>query len=115
MPPRFTTDRETLEKEVRVTFFRASGPGGQHRNKTESAVRIFHIPSGITVIATERRSQHQNRELAYERLIERLKAKNYRPKKRKATKPTRASKERRLKSKKQHSDRKKNRRKPNND
>ena len=115
MGPRFTTDRETLEKQVRVTFYRASGPGGQHRNKTESAVRIFHIPSGITVIASERRSQHQNRDLAFERLIERLKIKNHRPKKRKPTRPTRGSKERRLKAKKQHSDRKKDRRKPNHD
>jgi hypothetical protein len=50
--------------------YRASGPGGQHRNKTESAIRLIHQPTGITVTATERRSQHENRAKAVERLRE---------------------------------------------
>ncbi len=50
--------------------YRASGPGGQHRNKTESAIRLVHRPTGITVTATERRSQHENRAKAIERLRE---------------------------------------------
>jgi hypothetical protein len=50
--------------------YRASGPGGQHRNKTESAIRLVHQPTGITVTATERRSQHENRAKAIERLRE---------------------------------------------
>jgi hypothetical protein len=50
--------------------YRASGPGGQHRNKTESAIRLIHQPTGVTVTATERRSQHENRARAVERLRE---------------------------------------------
>ncbi len=49
---------------------RASGPGGQHRNKTESAIRLHHKPSGISVTASERRSQHENRSKAISRLRE---------------------------------------------
>jgi ribosome-associated protein len=106
----FPTDRDSLEKEVEMTFYRAGGPGGQHRNKTETAVRLVHRQSGITVTATERRSQLQNRELAWDRLIAALKKRNYRPKKRKATKPSKGSIKRRLESKKKRSDVKKQRR-----
>lgn len=49
---------------------RASGPGGQHRNKTESAIRLHHKLSGITATAVERRSQHENRDKALARLRE---------------------------------------------
>jgi len=102
----FHTDRETLEKEVVLRFVRAGGPGGQHRNKVETGVRLFHPPSGITVMATERRSQLQNRELAFQRLIARLKLRNHRPKPRKATRPTRASVRRRLEAKRRRGERK---------
>ncbi len=54
--------------EVRFEAFRAGGPGGQHQNKTESAVRAVHIPSGLAVVAREQRSQHRNKSLALERL-----------------------------------------------
>lgn len=100
-PPPYATDRETLEREVLVDVFRASGPGGQHVNRTESALRLTHPPSGVVVIAQDSPSQHRNREIAFERLIERLVRLNHVPKKRVATKPTRGSKERRIGEKKQ--------------
>ena len=99
-PPPYSTDRETLEREVRVDVFRASGPGGQHVNKTESALRLTHPPSGVVVTAQDSPSQFRNRETAFERLIVRLKKLNHVPKKRVATKPTRGSKERRIEAKK---------------
>ena len=99
-PPPYTTDRPLLEREVEVDVFRASGPGGQHVNKTESALRLTHPPSGVVVVAQDSSSQHRNREIAFERLIERLERLNYVPKKRVATRPTRASKERRIEAKK---------------
>ncbi len=99
-PPPYSTDRETLEREVLVDVFRASGPGGQHVNKTESALRLTHPPSGVVVTAQDSRSQFRNRETAFERLIEKLKKLNYVPKKRVPTKPSRAAKRRRLEVKK---------------
>jgi protein subunit release factor B len=99
--PPYSTDRDILEREVEVDVFRASGPGGQHVNKTESALRLTHPPSGVVVTAQDSPSQHRNREIAFERLIERLKRLNHVPKKRVPTRPTRAARERRLGSKKQ--------------
>ena len=61
-------DEAGLLAESEVDTLRASGPGGQKRNKTESAVRIRHKPSGIIVIANESRSQHENRAVALKRL-----------------------------------------------
>ncbi len=63
-------DDQHLLAQCQEHRYRASGPGGQHRNKTESAIRLIHQPSGITVTATERRSQHENRSKAVERLRE---------------------------------------------
>ena len=101
VPPPYATDRETLEREVEVDVFRASGPGGQHVNKTESALRLTHPPSGVVVIAQDSSSQHRNRDTAFERLIERLERLNYVPKKRLPTKPSLASRKRRGEGKKQ--------------
>lgn len=60
------------EADSMYQVMRSSGPGGQHVNKTESAVRATHIPSGITVTARDSRSQLQNRKLAFERLVDRI-------------------------------------------
>ncbi|MCS6849916.1 MAG: peptide chain release factor-like protein [Gemmataceae bacterium] len=61
------SDRDLLA-ECQVDTYRASGPGGQKRNKTSSAVRLRHLPSGLSVIAEESRSQHENRARALRRL-----------------------------------------------
>ena len=108
-PPPYATGRETLEREVVIDVFRASGPGGQHVNKTESALRLTHPPSGVVVIAQDSPSQIRNREIAFKRLIERLKRLNHVPKKRVATRPTLASRKRRLEGKKQVGEKKRTR------
>src|SRR5688572_18782151 len=99
-PPPYALDRETLEREVEMEAFRATGAGGQHVNKTESALRLTHLPSGVVVVARDSRSQHRNRETAFERLVERLKRLNHVPRKRVATKPTAGARKRRLENKK---------------
>jgi protein subunit release factor A len=100
-PPPYALDRETLEREVEIDVFRASGPGGQHVNKTESALRLTHWPSGVVVTAQDSPSQHRNREIAFERLAARLARLNFVPKKRVATRPTAAARRRRIEAKKQ--------------
>lgn len=100
-----------LKAEVEITAFKSSGPGGQHKNKTESAVRIKHLPTGIIVVATESRSQIKNRELAWQRLIEKLARRRQKRKPRLPTKPTRAAKEKRFEAKKQRSSKKQARQK----
>lgn len=89
-----------LQAECEETFYTAGGPGGQHRNKTESGVRLLHRPTGVLVTATERRSQSQNRGEALKRLRERLAAMGVEPKRRRPTRPTRGSQERRIAEKK---------------
>src|SRR5579859_4517464 len=61
------TDAQLLA-QCEIDTYRASGPGGQKRNKTSSAVRLRHLPSGLIVIAEESRSQHENRARALRRL-----------------------------------------------
>lgn len=58
--------------DVRTDTYRSTGAGGQHRNKTDSAVRLTHLPTGTVVTATEERSQHLNRLVAWQRLESKL-------------------------------------------
>src|SRR5581483_4600876 len=72
MPPRredwTSLSDPQLVAQCAVDTYRASGPGGQKRNKTSSAVRLRHLPSGLIIIAEESRSQHENRARALRRL-----------------------------------------------
>jgi protein subunit release factor B len=109
---KYDTDPEILKHQVILETYRSRGPGGQRKNKVETAVRLKHLPSGITVIATEHRSQAGNRKLAFERLRERL-IKFNRPRKRRI--PTSVSLkaiEKRIEEKKILSKKKTSRRNP---
>jgi protein subunit release factor A len=105
-----------LERQCTVEFTRAGGPGGQHRNKTETAVRLTHNPSGLVVVAADSRSQAQNRKNALLRLAERLqeieqeKAAAKKRSQRKPTRPSAAKRRQRLELKRQHGKKKELRR-----
>ena len=99
-------DPKELERDCDLSFFRASGPGGQHRNKAETAVRVVHRPTGVIAAATEERSQSRNREVALERLREKLR-RRLRPRKtRRKTGVPSASKRARLDEKVRRSEKK---------
>lgn len=103
MARRWTRDLLDLLAECEVTPYRSSGPGGQKKNKTESSVRIRHIPTGIVRIATESRSQSANKLRALERIHDALEERNRPQKPRVASKRTASSRERRLSDKKKRS------------
>lgn len=101
---------EALLDECDLTAFKSSGPGGQHKNTTLSSVRLHHRPSGLVVIGRRERSQPRNIQDAVTRLRERLREMLVPPRPRKKTRPTAASRERRLEAKRRRSRRKGERR-----
>ena len=96
------TDEELLA-QCRVDTFTSGGKGGQHQNRTESGVRLFHLPTGLTTSSREERSQHRNKAIALARLRERLEERNRRPKPRVPLKVPKREKEKRLVEKKKRS------------
>jgi ribosome-associated protein len=121
-------------EEIQFRASRSSGPGGQHANVTASRIEaVFEVDASdalseeqrdllrrrfgdrVTAVAQDARSQARNRELALERLREKLAAALRRPKPRRPTKPSRAARERRLEEKRRTSQRKRERRPPSSD
>lgn len=106
---------EDLLRECEVETFRSSGPGGQHVNKTESAVRLRHLPSGVVVTSQQERSQHRNKALCLQKLRKKIEKLNYRPAKRVPTRVPRSVKNRALEEKARRSQIKRLRSKPSTD
>ena len=117
--------------EIELRASRSSGPGGQHANVTASRVEaVFDVESSsalddsqrrlllakwgptVTAVAQDARGQARNRELALERLAEKIRAGLVRPRERRPTKPTRSSREQRLERKRRTGERKRDRRRP---
>ncbi len=90
---------EEIARDCEVWVFRATGPGGQGVNTADSAVRMRHTPTGITVTARTSRSQHLNRQECLEKLAGIFKQRSRPPKVRKQTKPSARAKQRRLDAK----------------
>jgi protein subunit release factor B len=90
---------EDLLRECEVETFRSSGPGGQHVNKTESAVRLRHLPSGIVITSQQERSQHRNKAICLQKLRDQIERLNYRAPKRVPTRVPRSAKNRTLEEK----------------
>jgi len=90
---------DDLLRECEVETFRSSGPGGQHVNKTESAVRLRHLPSDIVVTSQQERSQHRNKAICLQKLREKVEKLNYRAPKRVPTRVPRSAKNRTLEDK----------------
>jgi len=106
---------EELLRECEVETFRSSGPGGQHVNKTESAVRLRHLPSLIVVTSQQERSQHRNKALCLRKLREKIEKLNYRAPKRVPTRVPSGVKKQTLEQKARRSQIKKLRSKPTPD
>jgi peptide chain release factor 2 len=106
---------DDLLGECEVETFRSSGPGGQHVNKTESAVRLRHLPSGLVVTSQAERSQHRNKALCLQKLRKKLEKLNYRPAKRVPTHVPASVKNRMLEEKAHRAKIKRLRTKPSTD
>ncbi len=98
-PPRIPPDDAALLAECDVYTFRATGPGGQSVNTTDSAIRLRHRPSGVTVVCRRERSQLLNKRECLRRLREKLEALARTPAERVPTEPSRSARERTLEQK----------------
>ncbi len=105
-------DDDSLLAQCNVDTFRSSGKGGQHVNKTESAVRLTHLPTGVVVTCQKERSQYRNKNLALANLRAKLEEMNVVEKFRVPTRKPRSVKEKILTNKKQTAQKKKLREKP---
>jgi protein subunit release factor B len=108
-------DDDALLAECDVETFRAGGPGGQHQNVTDSAVRLRHRPSGVVLTSRSRRSQYANKRDCLRRLRARLAKLNQVPVERRPTKPSGAAKRRRLEAKRRQAEKKRGRSAPSSD
>ena len=108
-PIRLPDSDEKLLDECEVETFRAGGKGGQHVNKTDSAVRLRHLPTGWVVACQEERSQYLNKLRCLEKLREKAAKANERPALRIATKPPRAAKRAKKRAKTHKSGKKRSR------
>ena len=106
---------EDLLRECEVETFRSGGPGGQHVNKVESAVRLKHGPSGVVVTSRQERSQHRNKALCLQRLRKKVARLNYRPATRVPRHVSRSARNRTLEEKARRSQIKRLRSKPARD
>lgn len=93
----------------RIETFRASGKGGQHVNKTDSAVRLIYLPNNITVTCQEERSQYTNKMRCLDKLREKVEKLNYKKPRRIATRKTKSQKEKEKVKKQQKSEKKQQR------
>ena len=101
-----------LLRECEVETFRSSGPGGQHVNKTESAVRLRHLPTGIVITSQQERSQYRNKAICLQKLRKKIEQLNHRPARRVPTRVPRSAKNRTLEAKARRSQIKRLRAKP---
>lgn len=98
--------------EIRIDYYRGSGPGGQHRNTSETGVRITHLATGVVATATESRSRHMNLQRALARLEAKLAAQSRKKRPRIATRPGKQAVARRLDKKRRQGEKKRSRQQP---